>query len=160
MRLAFTLIAASVVSTLIMDTTGGFLRSAGMTAGVPAGLVGKWIESSIKGAIFVNDIRTSPGKPAALPRTLLYHYFIGALLTCTLYAMATMLKVNSVPWWLTMLYGLTTTLLPLLLMFPAMGFGLLGSKGPPEYLLLQTAILNHLGFGIGLTVSFHWIVNP
>ncbi len=69
-----------------------------------------------------------------------------------------MLKANSVPWWFPMSYGLTTTVLPLFLMFPAMGFGLMGLKGPPEYLLLQTAILNHLGFGFGLTVSFRWIL--
>ena len=158
MKLVFTLVAASVLSTLTMDIAGGVLRSTGMTAGVPAGLTGKWIESSINGTVFLDDIRTSPGAPAPLQRFLLYHYIIGMLLTCTLYAIATMLKAGSLPWWLPMSYGLTTTLLPLFLMFPAMGFGLLGSKGPPEYLLLRTAILNHLGFGFGLTISFRWIL--
>ena len=41
MKLVFTLVAASVLSTLTMDIAGGLLRSAGMTAGVPAGLTGK-----------------------------------------------------------------------------------------------------------------------
>ena len=158
MKLVFTLVAASVLSTLTMDIAGGLLRSAGMTAGVPAGLVGKWIESSINGTVFLDDIRTSPGEPAPVHRFLFYHYIIGMLLTCTLYAIATMLKAGSVPWWLPVSYGIITTVLPLLLMFPAMGFGLLGSKGPPEYLLLKTAILNHLGFGFGLTISFRWIL--
>jgi hypothetical protein len=39
-----------------------------------------------------------------------------------------------------------------------MGFGLLGLNGPPEYLLLRTAILNHLAFGLGLTVAFRWLL--
>jgi hypothetical protein len=158
MKLIFTLVAASVLSTLTMDIAGGFLRSAGMTAGVPAGLTGKWVESSINGTVFLDDIRTSPGEPTSLQRFLFYHYIIGMLLTCTLYVITTMLKTNSIPWWLPMSYGLTTTVLPLFLMFPAMGFGPLGLKGPPEYLLFQTAILNHLGFGFGLTISFRWIL--
>jgi len=158
MKLILTLVAASVLSTLTMDIAGGILRSTGVTAGVPGGLTGKWIESSINGTVFLDDIRTSPGQPAPLPRFLLYHYIIGMLLTCTLYAIATMLRTGSVPWWLPMSYAMTTTVLPLFLMFPGMGFGVLGLKGPPEYLLLRTAVLNHLGFGVGLTISFRWIL--
>ncbi len=63
MKLVFTLVAASVLSTLTMDIAGGFLRSTGVTAGVPAGLVGKWVESSINGTVFLDDIRTSPVNP-------------------------------------------------------------------------------------------------
>lgn len=100
MKLVFTLVVASVVSTLIMDIAGGFFRSTGTIAGVPAGLVGKWIESSIKGTVFLDDIRTSPGEPTPLQGFLFYHYIIGMLLTCILYAIATMLKASSVPWWL------------------------------------------------------------
>ncbi len=97
MKLVFTLVAVSVLSTLTMDIAGGFLRSTGMTAGVPSGLVGKWIESSINGTVFLDDIRTSPGEPTSLQRFLFYHYIIGMLLTCTLYAIARMLKTSSFP---------------------------------------------------------------
>jgi len=158
MKLLLTLIAASVLSTLAMDIAGGLLRSTGMTAGVPAGLTGKWIESSAKGKIFLADIRTSPGKPAPLKRFLVYHYLIGVLLTCVLYSMLMLLQLGSVPWWIFLSYGLITTALPLFLMFPAMGFGVFGSKGPPEYLLWRTAVLNHLAFGLGLAVTFRWLL--
>ncbi len=158
MKLVFTLITASVLSTLTMDIAGGILKSAGITAGLSAGVVGKWVESSIHGTVFLNDIRTSPGEPTSLPRFLLYHYAIGLLLTMALYAMVRIFQPGPVPWWIPVTYGLTTSVLPLLLMFPAMGFGCWGSKGPPEYLLLRTAILNHLAFGIGLTITFRWIL--
>jgi|SRR5678815_1286813 hypothetical protein len=158
MKLVFILVAASILSTLTMDIAGGILKSTGITAGLPAGLVGKWVESSIHGTVFLNDIRASPGEPTSLHSFLLYHYTIGMLLTMALYAIVLMFKPGSVPRWLPMTYGLTTSVLPLLLMFPAMGFGCWGSKGPPEYLLLRTAILNHLAFGLGLTISFRWIV--
>ena len=57
-----------------------------------------------------------------------------------------------------LLYGLTTTLIPVLLMFPGMGFGIMGLKGPAGYLLLRSAVLNHLFYGIGLTLTFRWLL--
>jgi hypothetical protein len=79
------------------------------------------------------------------------------LLTVILYALVVMFKAGPVSPWIPMLYGPTTSVLPLLLMFPAMGFGCWGYKGPRQYLLLQTAILNQ-AFGIGLTIAFRWIL--
>jgi hypothetical protein len=158
MRLVFTLIAASVISTLIMDISSGLLRTAGIVAGAPAGLVGKWLESAIKGKIFVNDIRTSGGEPVSLQKFLLYHYIIGTILTLVLYTIIMVLKIAPVPWWIPLVFGFGTALIPAFLMFPGMGFGFFGLKGPSEYLLLRTAILNHVFFGIGLTIAFRWII--
>jgi len=158
MKFILTLIAASVLSTMTMDIAGGLLRSTGVTQGAPAGLVGKWIESSLKGTVFVGDIRTSRGELVPVSRFLLYHYLIGMFLTCTLYAIIAILNINSVPWWIPALYGLATTVLPLFVMFPGMGYGLLGLNGPPEYLLARTAILNHSAFGVGLMITFRWLL--
>jgi hypothetical protein len=47
---------------------------------------------------------------------------------------------------------------PVFLMFPGMGFGIMGLKGPAEYVLLRTAVLNHLFYGIGLTLTFRWLL--
>ena len=55
------------------------------------------------------------------------------------------------------MYGVATTLIAAFVMFPGMGFGIMGLKGPDEYLLLRTAILNHLFYGIGLTLAFRWL---
>jgi DUF2938 family protein len=129
LKLVFALIAASIRSTLTMDIAGGILRSTGLCAGLPAGLVGKWIESSLHGKVFLNDILASPGEPTSLQRFLFYHYSIGMLLTVILYALVVMFKAGPVSRWIPMLYGPTTSVLPLLLMFPAMGFGCWGYKG-------------------------------
>ena len=158
MKLVLTLIAASVLSTMIMDISSGLLRAAGIIAGAPAGVVGKWLESAIKGKIFLNDIRTSVGEPITLQKFLLYHYIIGTILTLVLYTVIIVLKIVPVPWWVPFSFGFATTLIPAFLMFPAMGFGVLGLKGPSEYLLLRTAILSHLAFGLGLTMAFRWII--
>jgi len=156
--MVLTLIAAGIVSTIIMDIGSGLLRAAGIIAGAPPEFVGKWLESALKGKIFVKDIRTAPGVIVPLPKFLIYHYIIGTTLTLALYAIVVTLRISPLPWWVPFCFGLATTFIPALLMFPGMGFGLFGVKGPSEYLLLRTAILSHLAFGLGLAVSFRWIL--
>jgi len=141
-----------------MDIGGALLRTSGLTAGAPPELIGKWIQSAMRGELFVGNIQTSPGETVPLTTFLVYHYLIGVTLTFILWAIVSVLKISPVPWWLPLLYGVGTTLIPFFLMYPGMGFGVMGLKGPPEYLLVQTALLNHLFFGIGLMLSFRWLL--
>lgn len=154
LKIILLLVVAGIISTLVMDIAGGVFRAAGLASGVPPELLGKWIEQSIKGKMYVDDIRTSGGKEVVLPIFLLYHYLIGITLAVILYLLLLKFRVESIPWWLPVIFGLSTTLIPLLIMFPAMGFGMMGLKAPKEYLLLQTALLNHLFYGIGLLIAF------
>ncbi len=43
-------------------------------------------------------------------------------------------------------------------MFPVMGFGLFGLRGPNEFRLLSTASVNHFFFGIGLALAAALVV--
>jgi hypothetical protein len=54
-------------------------------------------------------------------------------------------------------FGLFTNVLPWLVMFPAMGFGILGLRGPSEFLLLRSSFVNHLLFGLGLGLALRWL---
>ena len=56
MKTIILLIAAGIISTLAMDISGAILRASGFIAGAPPELVGKWIQSAIRGHIFVDDI--------------------------------------------------------------------------------------------------------
>ena len=47
-------------------------------------------------------------------------------------------------------YGLATCVFPWFLVFPALGFGLFGRKGPPELRLFTSSLMNHLFYGFGL----------
>ena len=116
-----------------MDICGAMLRAIGSTAGAPPELVGKWIQSAIRGNIFVGDIRTSVGQPVPLIQFLLYHYIIGVMLTFLFYYIISLFRITSLPWWVPLFYGLTTTLIPVFLMFPSMGFGIMGLKRPAVF---------------------------
>jgi Protein of unknown function (DUF2938). len=128
MKTLLLLIAAGIISTLAMDISGAILRAIGFTAGAPPELVGKWIQSAIRGHVFVGDIRTSVGQPVPLRQFLLYHYIIGVMLTFLFYFIISLFRITPLPWWMPLLYGLTTTLIPVFLMFPGMGFGIMGLK--------------------------------
>ena len=158
MKIFFLLIAAGILSTVVMDIGGALMRLSGITAGAPPELMGKWIQSALRGDVFVGDIRNSNGAPVPMSRFLLYHYIIGIILTFIFYFIISFFKISPLPWWAPLVYGLSTTLIPAFLMFPGMGFGVLGLNGPSEYLLLRTAIINHLFYGIGLSLVFRWLI--
>ncbi len=157
MKTIILLFAAGIISTLIMDIGGAILRVSGITTGAPPEMIGKWLQSAIRGHVFVSDIRTSIGEPVPISRFLLYHYIIGVMLTFIFYFIISIFKITPLSWWIPIVYGLATTLIPVFLMFPGMGFGIMGMKGPVEYHLLRTAVLNHLCYGIGLMLAFRWL---
>jgi hypothetical protein len=47
-------------------------------------------------------------------------------------------------------YGLATCVFPWFLVFPALGFGVFGRKGPSELRLFTSSLMNHLFYGFGL----------
>ena len=47
-------------------------------------------------------------------------------------------------------FGVCTNVLPWLLMFPAMGYGVFGAHGPIGTRLFQSSLVNHLFYGVGL----------
>ena len=47
-------------------------------------------------------------------------------------------------------FGLVTCVFPWLLMFPALGFGLFGSRGPVDTQIFLSSLTGHAAFGIGL----------
>jgi hypothetical protein len=57
--------------------------------------------------------------------------------------------------WMTLLFGVTTVLLPWLWLYPSIGMGFLAlkTKNQSEYIIFS--IINHLNFGIGMTI---WIL--
>jgi hypothetical protein len=145
---------AGVVATLVMDICGGIARKVGLTHGAPPELIGRFFMSVFRGHLTRLDPALS-ATSAPLPLVLLVHYAIGATLALS-FGLAT--RGMAPPWWACVVYGVATTVLPAFWMFPALGFGVLGSRGPAEMLLFRTALLNHLFFGLGLALASTLIV--
>jgi hypothetical protein len=144
---------AGVIATLVMDIAGGVVRTLGLTRGAPAPLIGRFFRSVFRGHLSALDPSLPADAPISMGLILPIHYAIGVGLALT-FGLATRLLANPSPrWWACVLFGVATTALPAFWMFPAMGFGLFGSRGPRELLLFRTALVNHLFFGLGLALA-------
>jgi uncharacterized membrane protein YagU involved in acid resistance len=151
-------LVAGVVATLVMDLGAAVLRKLGVTAGVPPLLFGRWLAYLARGQLFHDDIATSAAMPVSMPLALLTHYAIGVALAVGYVALTRAWPLERGPEWLVAVgYGVATSVFAWFLMFPAMGFGVFGARGPAELLLFRTSLLNHLLYGVGLAVFTTWL---
>jgi hypothetical protein len=54
-------------------------------------------------------------------------------------------------------FGLCTSVLPWLLMFPAIGYRLFGAHGPDRTRLFVSSLISHAFFGLGLWMAVHTV---
>ena len=86
-----------------------------------------------------------------------FHYFTGATVALTyplffLIVGDPMPQNNLVPG---LIWGMATTLLPWLLMFPAFGWGWLGLRAPDSVRPLLSPAVEHLLYGFGLAMTLN-----
>jgi hypothetical protein len=148
------LAAAGVLSTLTMDLLATAVRKAGLTAGMPPDLFGRWFGWLFRGRLVHHTIADSPDVGGGMPLAMACHYAIGISLTAVFWLALQKTPLKEAPAstlvGAAIVFALFTNLLPWLLMFPSMGFGVFGKDGPPEFLLLRTSFVNHVAFGVGL----------
>ena len=149
---------SGVLATLTMDLGAALARRAGLTAGLPPALLGRWFAGVLHGRFAQDTILEAPASRGEVPLALTLHYAIGVALTCAfLGLLASCPDAPPKPFSWALAFGLFTNLLPWLLMFPSMGFGVLGLRGPSELLLLRSSLVNHLLFGLGLGLALRWL---
>ena len=95
-------------------------------------------------------VASGQNRPGEIRAALIGHYAIGAVLAVVYVLGASWLGLSPGSLPVAIIYGLATCVFPWFLMFPALGFGLLGLKAPPKLRLLSTSVVNHLFYGIGL----------
>jgi hypothetical protein len=139
-----------VAATVTMDVLASASRKVGLVAGAKGQWVGRWYLGIARGQFVHSNIATAPEHPGEKRAALVGHYVIGVTLA-VLYVIGT--------GWVSLLpssflvavgYGLATCVFPWFLVFPALGFGLFGRKGPPEFKLFISSLMNHLFYGLGL----------
>lgn len=151
-----TLYLAGLFGSLGMDLISPLAGRLGYHTGVTMPLIGRWFAATLAGKLFHKDIRHSPQQRHEAVLGWLFHYLIGGggvalLLLPWLWLTGTIrLPTEPAPY---LLFGLTTSLLPWLILMPAFGWGLFGSKGPAGTRPLIASPLNHLGYGIGIWLA-------
>jgi hypothetical protein len=153
LQISFTAILAAILATLIMDI--GNLLGMRLRVAPPAprangpDALGRWAAYMLRGQFTHGDIRDTPPVRGEVIIGVFCHYVIGTVLT--LGYLVILQAAQLVPTITTGLaYGLSTTIFPWFLMFPALGAGWLGGRVPH---LTRTAIWNHTWYGIGLVIA-------
>ena len=143
-------LVAGVIATLSMDVLSVVASRLQLTAPLPPYLIGRWFAGVARGTVVHADIARTPPVSNEMSIAFPVHYAIGIVLTVV--CIWTVSYAGRSPRNLTVAvaFALSTSVLPWLLMFPAMGYGFFGWNGPPGTRLFLSSLVNHALFGIGI----------
>jgi hypothetical protein len=150
---AFTVINAvlvGLVATVAMDLVAG-IGVALHAFRIPA--FGRSFLYALKGKFRHADIDRAPPLRGEGILTLPLHYVAGIFL-----AAVYLLVLDAFSWRtgnvaLATGYGLATSAIPLFVMFPSMGYGLLGLRHGRDTFWLRQILLMHLAYGVGIGLA-------
>jgi Protein of unknown function (DUF2938) len=146
-------VPAGVLATVTMD---GAMVAAAVLGGsafrsdrLGPDMIGRWAAGLLRGRWRRVDISREPAQRGELALGLATHYVTGVVL-----AQAFLLAP---PRWrgrrgflAGTVYGISTAVLPLLMMFPSMGYGWLGLRSGEAGRLNRIMLVGHIAFGIGI----------
>lgn len=144
-----------VAGTVTMDILATVSRKLGLAMGANGQWVGRWYQGFARGRFVHPDITTVPEQPGEMRAALVGHYIIGITLGVLYVFGVELVGVSPASFVVSVGYGLGTCIFPWFLVFPALGFGVFGRRGPRELKVFSASVLNHLGYGLGLW----WIAN-
>jgi hypothetical protein len=151
-------VVIGILATITMDLLSVSALKLGWIAFLPPRLTGRWFASMAHGQFLHSDIGQARPINHEMALAVPMHYSIGITLALLYLLMCSAVGLSSHNAIVALAFGLCTTLLPWLLMFPAMGYGWFGSHGPPGTQLLLSSLVTHGFYGVGLwlCVSMLW----
>jgi len=143
-------VCVGVAATVTMDVLASASRRVGLTAGAKGQWVGRWYLGIARGRFVHSNIAAAPEQAGEKWAALVGHYAIGIALAVLYVVGARWLGVSPDELLVALGYGFATCVFPWFLVFPALGFGWFGLRGPPELRLFTSSLMNHLFYGFGL----------
>jgi hypothetical protein len=142
-----------IVATLTMDVLTVAATKLRLIAPLPPKLIGRWFASVARGQALHRDIGQVPPINHELAVAVPAHYAIGVTLTLLYLFANSAFGLNSSSLKTALGFALCTSLLPWLLMFPAMGYGWFGARGREGTRLFPSSLVTHGFYGLGLWFS-------
>lgn len=149
-----------IVGAVLMDVTEIYAARIGITSGVNVALVGRWFIGLLRGKFAYANILDSKPCAGEVKAGWAFHFLVGGggvALIYPLFFQATALPFPHSQLLGGLLFGLSTSLLPWLILLPSFGWGLFGRRGPQGSNALLASTLSHIpyGLGVGAVVGFH-----
>ena len=150
------MILMGIFATYFMDILAKYLVKLKIVrASIEPHIPGRWVLYMLKGKFIHKDIRQIPALKNEKLTTLISHYLIGIALIGIYLFLEFLIPEIRAQLWMALLFGIATVLLPWLWLYPSIGIGFLASKSKNKSDYIIFSIINHLNFGIGMTI---WIV--
>ena len=149
-------VPAGVLATITMDMAmvaaarlGG---SAFSSDRLGPDMIGRWAAGLLRGRVRRGDITRDPARRGELVLGILTHYVMGIILTQVFLLLPR--RGNGRPSFLAgTAFGIATAVLPLLVMFPSMGYGCFGLRSGEAARLNRIMFIGHIAFGVGIGLS-------
>lgn len=150
------LFLCGVLGAVLMDITETLAARRGITSGVNAALVGRWIISIMQGKLTHRDIRQTASHQHEVLAGWLFHFIVGGGCVALLFPLiwqsvaGMALTAHPLPY---LLFGLATSALPWFILLPSFGWGWWGRNGPRGSNALLASTLSHIPYGLGIWVA-------
>ena len=146
-------VPAGVLATITMDVAmvaaGRVGGSAFTSERLGVEVIGRWAADMARGRLPHGDITSEPARRGELGLGLLTHYVTGIALTQAFLLLPR--RGNGRPSLLAgTAFGIATAALPLVVMFPSMGYGWFGLRSGDAARLGRIMLLGHTAFGVGI----------
>lgn len=145
---------AGMFATFLMDVWSLAAGKTGLVTRPSSALLGRWVSLFGQGKFIHEDIRTAPTCEYEQGVGIVTHYAIGGVLGFAFVLLARLGLFSPKNFILGAIYGLLTCVFAWFVMFPSFGFGICGTKGPANAKLPRTSTINHIVFGLGITIFF------
>jgi hypothetical protein len=146
-------VVAGVLGTLAMDSLNLLFARGGMLARIDVSTIGRMSAGWTRGRFRYRHPDDMERVPYEAARGFVAHYAIGIGLALV-FVLGWDLLVGgpASPAW-ALVYGVATTVASLFLVYPSMGFGVLGRRSPDGIRAPLSSLANHLFFGIGMAAG-------
>jgi len=150
------MISMGVFATLFMDIFAKFLvKFKIVRPAIEAHIPGRWVLYLLKGKFIHENIYKTLALRNEKSAALISHYLIGIVLVGIYLLLELKIPAIRNQFWIPLVFGIATVLLPWLWLYPSMGIGFIASKTKNKLDYIIFSLINHLNFGIGM---FLWIV--
>ena len=146
-------VPGGVLATITMDgaiVAASSLGGSAFTADrLGPDMIGRWAAGLLRGRWRRSDISREPVIRGELALGLATHYVTGVALTQA-FLLAPRRWRGRRSFLAGTVYGISTAVLPLLVMFPSMGYGWSGLRSGEAVRLIRIMLVGHVAFGIGI----------
>jgi len=152
-------VVIGILATISMDVLSVTALKLGWIAFLPPRLTGRWFASMARGQFVHSDIGQAPPINHEMAVAAPMHYVIGITLALVYLLASSSLGLSPRSPIPALGFALCSTVLPWLLMFPAMGYGWFGLHGPPGTRLFLSSLVTHSFYGLGLWLGSRTFVH-